>query len=358
MKRCAPVNLKRFPNFDETVSRAQLVAVLPLTHAARVWFRRIFRRFGLLLLGGVFLPAWAQRPPLVHTGMANASAAVRAGTNLFLTGADDDNVIKLYRSDVAGGPLAQFDASPWLGLEGHSRDANIEGAARIGDVVYWLGSHARNKDGRTRPNRQRLFATRVTENTNGISLTLVGQPCQSLLNALTEAPQLALFHLDDAAGRAPETEVGLNLEGLSAMPTGGLLLGFRGPVPEGKTLLVPLLNPVELMNGQPPKLGEPILLNLGGLGIRDIAWTGREYFIIAGNSGRGGTSQLWRWAGGEANPKRIGHAPLHRLNPEGIAVFGSPEKPRLLIVSDDGNHNDAALHPFSGPMFRTVWVKP
>lgn len=311
-----------------------------------------------MLLACAILPACAQHAPLTHTGMANASAAVPVGANLFLSGADDNNVIKLYRADASGGPLAQFDASPWLALEGKSQDADIEGAARIGDVIYWLGSHARSKDGRPRPNRQRLFATRITEGTNGVTLSLVGQPCQTLLAALTAAPQLRRFHLDEAAERAPETQAGLNLEGLSATPDGGLLLGFRGPVPDGKALLVPLLNPAGAVNGESPKLGEPILLDLGGLAIRDLAWSGREYFLIAGNTGRGGSSQLWRWAGGAAAPERIGHAKFHHLNPEGIAIFGTPEKPRLLIVSDDGNHNDSAFHLFSAPTFRSVWVKP
>lgn len=320
-------------------------------------FRRFCRRLGLLL-GCALLPACAEHAPLTHTGMANASAAVPVGPNLFLTGADDNNVIKLYRADGPGGPLAQFDASPWLALEGKSQDANLEAAARIGNVIYWLGSHARSKDGRARPNHQRLFATRITEGANGVSLRPVGRPCQTLLAALATAPQLERFHLGEAAERAPETESGLNLEGLSAMPDGGLLLGFRGPVPDGKALLVPLLNPNGTVNGEFPKLGEPILLDLGGLAIRDLAWSGREYFLIAGSSGHGGSSQLWRWAGGSAAPERVEHAKFHHLNPEGIAIFGPPEKPRLLIVSDDGNRNDSAFHLFTAPTFRSVWVKP
>ena len=313
---------------------------------------------GILLLGLACLSGRAEHPIQVHAGMANASAAVPAGPDLFLTGADDDNVIRLYRANAGGKPLLQFDPSPWLQLEGRSRDVNIEGAARIGDVAYWLGSHGRNKDGRPRPNRQRLFATQLTEGTNGPSLAFLGRPCTNLLEALLAAPQLAPFNLKEAARRAPGDKKGLNFEGLSAMPEGGLLLGFRGPVPDGKALLVPLLNPCGVIQGDVPKLGQPVQLDLGGLGIRDIAWSGREYFLIAGRSGGGGISQLWRWAGGEAKPERLDHPALKHLNSEGIAIFGPPEKPHLLIVSDDGSRVEEPMRVFSTPTFRSVWIRP
>lgn len=326
------------------------------------WFQRHGTRLGFLLFSLLCLSCRAEHPLRTQAGLANASAAVPVGTNLFLTGADDDNVIKLYRTDVGGKPLLQFDPSPWLQLEGRSRDVNIEGAARIGDLVYWLGSHGRNKDGRPRPNRQRLFATRLTEGTNGPSLSFVGQPCMNLLDVLVAAPQLAPFHLREAARKGTDDGKGLNFEGLSATPEGGLLLGFRGPVPDGKALLVPLLNPSEVIHGATPRLGQPIQFDLDGFGIRDIAWSGREYFLIAGHSGsgkgKGGESQLWRWAGGDAKPELLDHPVLRRMNPEGIAIFGPPEKPHLLIVSDDGNRMDEAMRALSTPTFRSVWLKP
>ena len=302
--------------------------------------------------------ARAERGVRVHTGMANASAAVPVGPGWFLTGSDEDNVLKLYRAGESGPPVAQFDTTPWLALDRHQPEADLEGAARVGDVIYWIGSHSRSKDGRYRPSRQRLLATRLTEGTNSFVLAPVGQPCADVLGALIAAPQLAKFDLRAAAGQPPENEGGLNIEGLAATPEGGLLLGFRGPVPDGKALLVPLLNPVEATAGKPPRLGDPVLLDLDGLGIRDIAWSGREYFLIAGRSGGGGASRLYRWAGGAAVPERIEHPGLKNLNPEGIAVFGSPEKPRLLLVSDDGNQAGNEHKPPAQRTFRTVWVKP
>jgi hypothetical protein len=300
-----------------------------------------------------------ERPAWVHSGMANASLAVMAGTNLFLTGCDVENVVKLYRSGVSGPPLAEFDLSPWLDLHGHPGDADIEAAARIGDVIYWLGSHSRARDGRPRPNRERLLATRIVEGTNGlVRLQPVGRPYEQLHMALLRAPQLTRFHLLEAASKAPEEEGGLNLEGLAATPDGGLLIGFRSPLVNGRALVVPLRNPAQIMTGARAELGEPLLLDLDGLGIRDFVFTGLEYFVIAGRTAHGGTSHLFRWSGGTSVPEHLEKAGLRRLNPEGVANFGTREHPRLLLVSDDGNQVYNRNQPPGLRTFRSVWVDP
>ena len=325
------------------------------------WHRFRAASLVVLLAGFAALPGRcpaAERPAWVHSGMANASVAVAVGTREFLTGCDEDNVVKLYRAGASGPPLAEFDLTRWLELHGHPADADIEGAARLGDTVYWIGSHSRAKDGRPRPNHERLLATRIREGTNGMTLERVGHPCQSLLGALLRAPQLAGFHLREAATKAPEDEGGLNIEGLAATADGTLLIGFRSPLVGEKALLVPLLNPVESMQGSPPRLGDPVLLDLGGLGIRDITFTGLEYFVIGGRTGHGGTSHLFRWAGGTAVPEKLERAGLRRLNSEGIANFGTRERPRLLVVSDDGNHPGNQWRPPSLRTFRSLWVEP
>ena len=53
---------------------------------------------------------------------------------------------------------------------------------------------------------------------------------------------------------------------------GKLRIGFRNPKNEDKdALLVPLLNPAEIIKkGARAKFGDPLLLNLGGLGVRDM----------------------------------------------------------------------------------------
>lgn len=316
-------------------------------------------RHGVCLLGAVLLAGAALAAPFtVHRGMANASAVVAIGTDRFLAASDEDNSIRLYSSVQATPPLAEFETTPWLELRGKSEEADFEGAARIGDTIYWVGSHGRNKDGKPRPNRHRLLATRVEETADGVRLTPVGRPYRFLLEDIVRAPQFAAFQLAAAAGLSPDDPAGFNIEGLSATPEGGLLVGLRGPVPGGKALLVPVLNPAELPEGRPARLGQPVSLDLGGHGIRDMVWTGREYFILSGKPGSGGKQRLYQWSGGDAAPALVENASFKKVNPEALAVFGPVGEPRLLILSDDGNRkkNDTADPALR--QFRSFWVEP
>lgn len=304
-------------------------------------------------------PAEAAEPLLEFRGLANASAAVRVGEDRFLAGCDENNVLQLYRNS-GGDPLASFETSRWLGLTTRNGEADFEGAARVGDVVFWLGSHGRNKSGEKRPDRQRLLAVRVVEPSAGGSVTLepVGEPVATLVEQMAVAPSLTRFQLADAARNPPEDPGGLNLEGLAAGPDQSLWLGFRNPVPEDKALLVSLLNPLEVVAGRPARFGEPRLLDLNGRGIRDLVWTGREYFVIGGASGGGGKSQLYRWAGDASAPTPVGKAFPKSLNPEALVLFGSPESPRLLVLSDDGGRTANETWDLSRRTFRAVWVSP
>jgi hypothetical protein len=291
-----------------------------------------------------------------HVGMANASAVVPAGPKHFLAASDEDNLLKLYPVDAETAPLAVFDAAPWLALQGKSEEADFEGAARIGDLVFWIGSHGRNKDGKHRPNRQRLLVTRLVGEGDQAKLEPVGEAYPWLLDDLARAPQLASFDLSGAARMSPEEPGALNIEGLAATADGGLLVAFRSPVPEGKALLVPILNPAELATGKRARLGEAILLDLGGNGVRDITWSGRDYYLISGKAGSGGKQQLFRWHGPGSPPEAVENPGFKSFNPEALAVFGSAENPRVLVVSDDGNRKQSK-NP-ERRRFRSFWVQP
>jgi hypothetical protein len=318
-----------------------------------------FIRLGALLLALGIAPVRAAEPVLEFRGLANASAAVRVGEDRFLAGCDENNVLQLYRN-TGGNPQASFETSPWLGLTTRNGEADFEGAARLGDVVFWLGSHGRNKSGEKRPDRQRLLAVRVVEPSGGGSVRLepVGEPVMTLVEQMAAASTLTRFGLAEASRRPPEEPGGLNLEGLAAGPGDSLWLGFRNPVPEGKALLVPLENPLEVIAGRPARFGEPQLLELGGRGIRDLVWTGRDYFMIGGAAGGGGKSQLYRWAGEASAPVPVGKAFPKSLNPEALVVFGSAESPRLLVLSDDGGRSANETWDFARRTFRAVWVTP
>ena len=213
-----------------------------------------------------------------------------------------------------------------------SPETDLEGGTALGDTAYWMTSHGLNSKGKRQDARFFLFATTLPHREQ--PLQLVGQPYVSLLDDLLGADSLRAFDLQAASERPPKEAGGLNLEGLTAMPDNrALYIGFRNPVPQGKALLVPLLNPREIVNGQRAQLGEPVLLDLGGQGIRSLSWWHNRYLIIAGDHGDGGKSNLYTWDGRGA-PTRVSSVDFTGFNPE--AFFTPENRDEILVFSDDG----------------------
>lgn len=292
--------------------------------------------------------------PASYSGMRNASAAVSVNPNLFLVANDEDNSLRLYRRDAPGDPVKRFALDSFLELSAKSPEADLEAAARIGDRIFWIGSHGRNKDGKERPNRSRFFATDLKVTGGEVAVTPVGKPCKTLLQDLLNDPRLAEFNLAAAAALAPKSAGALNIEGLAATPEGHLLIGFRSPIPGGKALLIPLLNPDEVLASRPVRFGPAIRLDLGGRGIRDIVRQGKSYLIIAGPFDSSSDFQLYRWAGGGAVPEPVRVKHLQEYNPEAIVIYPPPGGPEIQILSDDGNLAAAPARQ----TFRSVWLTP
>lgn len=139
-------------------------------------------------------------------------------------------------------------------------------------------------------------------------------------------------------------------------PSFWFLLGPSHRV-DGKALMVPLLNPKEVIKkGGKARLGEPITLNLGGLGFRDMVRWHDSFLIIAGDfvdrfAPGAKPSRVFSWKPG-AEPKDIG-VDFHDLNPEAIMIMGDGYNARILILSDDG------AYPGRGHKnaFRGVWLQ-
>src|SRR6266542_1642898 len=274
--------------------------------------------------------------PITYQGMCDASAAVSLTTNLFIVANDEDNILRVYRRHPGGLPILSVDFNAFLRVAGKSTETDLEGAARIGDRIYWISSHGRNAKGRSSPNRHRFFATTVAVTNDQVEVKPLGRPYTSLLRDLTRDPRLAEFHLAFAARLAPKLPGGLNIEGLSATPDGHLLLGFRNPIPRGLALVVPLLNPADLIEGNPAKFGKPILLDLGGLGVRSMGLGDDKYLIIAGPYVTDGESRLYDWDGRSPTPKMLSGIRLPGFNPEGLAFYHEGGRSEFFLVSDDG----------------------
>src|SRR5207302_3726157 len=126
---------------------------------------------------------------------------------------DEDNTLRVYDWTHEGGPIKELDCNGFLGVTGKSLEADLEAATALGNRIFWIGSHGRNKDGKERPNRCRLFATDFKIDNGQVQLAFAGRPCTTLLTALESDPLLAKYHLAQAATRAPNETDALNIEG-------------------------------------------------------------------------------------------------------------------------------------------------
>ena len=156
----------------------------------------------------------------IYCEACDASAAVRIGSSTwFAAASDEDNVLRVYDRSRPGVPTARLDVTDFLEPEEpKDLEADIEGAAMLGNRIYWIGSHGRSSKGKMRLMRRRLFATAVRETKQGVKLVPVGRPYVTLLDDLAACAALQRFDLKEAASRAPEEPGGMNIEGLSPTP--------------------------------------------------------------------------------------------------------------------------------------------
>ncbi len=335
---------------------------------------------------------------LTYTGRCDGSAAAALDEQTFVVASDEatlkqdatpqKNLLGIYRIDPGGAPRQTVDLTAALAPEPNNPaqhdpehvEADIEGAARIGDRIYWITSHGHNAKGKRRVDRYRFFATDVSGSGANSSLRLAGTSAafpayMNLLKDMSGDPQLAGFKLAEleAGNKAPE-DGGINIEGLSATRDNKLLLAFRSPLTQGKALLVLLENANDLIAGKAAqaKFGVPVQLDLGGLGVRDIAyWKSKDvYIIIAGPAGSDGTFRLYQWSGNPAQSpvvikdKTGNEINLSGLNPEALVAL--PNSNRLLLLSDDGDLKmkspslgtmlDNKELPDAERRFRTAWL--
>ncbi len=298
---------------------------------------------------------------MVYSGMADASGAVVVSSNLFIAASDEDNILRLYSNEKPGAPIKEFDLNGFLDLQGKSLETDIEAGARIADRAFWIGSHGSNRDGKSRPNRRRFFATKIEVVGGQVNLWPVGQPCETLLDNLVADSRFDRFHLAEAASRAPKTREALAIEGLSATPEGHLLLGFRNPIPERQALLIPLLNPNDVISGKRARFGDAIQLDLAGLGVRDLTYYDGTYVIIAGSYRGGGRFQLYSWRGVGTRPQRIKVQNIGNYTPEAIIIYPEKGLREIQILSDDGARfvdgvPRKALRSPSRLTFRSFWL--
>ncbi len=276
----------------------------------------------------------AAQTPGHYTGLAEASAAAALDAEHMVVAEDECNTLLVYKfgqPSPVGKPI-ELD----LGTGGKASD--LEGAARVGDLIYWISSHSQTKSGKANEWRHRFFATRVDRSTSPPTVTPFGKPHAGLMKAAADDKNLAGLNLADAAAKLPEEPGGLNIEGLAAWGNDGLLIGFRSPLRSGdKAVLVPLENPSAVLAGEAPRFAPPLLLDLDKRGIRSIDRVGDHYVIVAGPTANVGSFDLYRWSG-NANDKPVllpGSLPAGHAFEALVAIPGTRDR-KLVLLSDDG----------------------
>ncbi len=306
--------------------------------------------------------------PFYNTGYPEASACQLTAGGL-LVGDNEIPSLALFRtgelSSSATRSTLRSAASPIYPVE------DMEGMTVIrtnpgpdGKPSIWhviIGSHSRSKGkGKVMPARQVLMALQV----DGKSFT----PAAAVKVNRSLADQIRVLALANertpwgpilresirakaAAPDAPDIQLtgaaGLNIEGLTITKSGtGLMLGLRSPLVERKAVLIPVLNAAAALDlhspaPQPAQLGEPVLLDLGGRGIRSMEWDASldRYWIAAGVAGEGTESfTLYLWTGDPAQPPQQITTPsagaCAGLEPEGLAPVGDG---RSAIIVGDGS---------------------
>ncbi len=289
------------------------------------------------------------RIPTFHTGACDASTSTPIGPTTLAVADDEDSVLRYYRQSLSGPPLQSQDFNPQLG--GSTQESDLEGSTRIGNRVYWLGSHSNNSSGEVQEGRYRLFATDIVSSTQ---LSFVGR-YDNLRDDLFSWYADSFLGLEESAapGVSPEDPdgIGFNIEGFTVSPRGNqAYIGFRAPLigPQNEALIAPLYFLDRVATGRALRtyLGRPILLDLGGRGIRSIECNGSGCLIVAGpvaseaNPPLARDFKLFTWNGSYFGRAQERAANLTGLNPEAIAELplGSLNASSPIeLISDNGD---------------------
>ena len=294
----------------------------------------------------------------LYRGPCDASAATALDAGHFVVAADEVDTLYIYRRSEAAA-AGSVDLSAFLGTKA-GEESDIEAAAAIGTRIYWITSHGRNRKGEVQHSRHRFFATDILPGLPP-SLKPAGKPYTHLLRDMEKSGALKAYKLGDAARLPAEAADGFNIEGLAATPEGRLLIGFRNPLPQRRALIVPLLNPAELIAGMTARFGSPIELDLGRRGIRSIEQFAGGYLIVAGPTADAGSFALFKWSGntGDAASPLAG-VELRNLRPEALFATGSGKEVHLL--SDDGGIVVSGIEckklPKASQTFRSLIISP
>jgi hypothetical protein len=302
------------------------------------------------------------------------SAAARHGDTMFLGSDEGVCIERLSRSEAGWASHQRFSLDAILDLEASS-EADIEGLAEDDGWLWVLGSHARTrpKIGKGDDDRIDLDAFSTLKDTRPrcllarlplasdpdapqtmLPVSADGDRRAGMLRQTKRGNRLARMMSDSALlkpfTRIAAKEGGVDLEGI-AVAGGRIAIGMRGPVIQTYAVLLEF-EIVAKPSGRLTIAG-PLhkrLLELDGLGIRDLKRDGPDLLILAGpTTGLDGPCAIYRWndwLGDPARddrivrrhrPERIIDLPFGRGDdhPEGLVLVAGPGGEREVVVVCD-----------------------
>ena len=346
----------------------------------------------------------ASKAGMTHVNLS----AVRAdGHHLWVAG-DETATLERLTAVVEDGRVLGYDhqvsvpLAELVDLPGpHDEEADVEGLARSGPWLWAIGSHSlkrkRIRDHDRDDKARRRLGKVVREPNRFVLVRLPVDPATGLparevdVDGETRTAAVLGAHDDDLSTHLadddlvapflaiPSKDNGLDVEGIAVhhSPDGDRLwVGLRGPVLRGWAVLLELrprthrkdpgrLVLEEFADGATYRLH---LLDLRGLGIRDLCPDGDDLLVLSGPSmGLSGPVRVHRWVGGcvteAADVVRAARLPVvldlphgqGEDHPEGITllpadVTGTVE--HLLVVLDSPAPQ---RHTPDGGMLADVW---
>lgn len=250
-------------------------------------------------------------------GASDASTALALDDDFMVVGDDEGGVLRIYPRE-GGEAVAEWNFQNALNS---TAELDLEASTRLGDTLFFIGSHSNTKGGNDADGREFLFSVTLSGRGADSKFTF-----QSAYNGLetdlvrwdsSNAHGLGAHHFGLAAavadGRLPERSDGFAIEGMALAPDNSTLwLGLRAPQsgPDSQALIIPLQNVSALLEGSASSavFGAPIQLDLGGRGIRSMEAVadGSGYLIIAGPAGAASSEaehnfRLFSWNGDPAS---------------------------------------------------------
>ncbi|WP_329520585.1 DUF3616 domain-containing protein [Spirillospora sp. NBC_01491] len=315
----------------------------------------------------------------------NLSAVRRDGPCLWVAGDETATIERLTATTDARGRVTGYGGQRSVALAdlvplpaGPGEEADIEGLACAGGWLWAVGSHSlkrkKIKPGHSPAKARRRLASIVREDNRfilvrlplaagadglpevvredgGRTAAVLGGRGDSITDLLGDDPHLAPFL------SIPSKDNGIDIEGVAAHGD-RLYIGLRGPVLRGWAVLLEIRPESHLDDPSRLRLapvgdgGEPYrthLLDLGGLGIRDLCPHGDDLLVLTGPSmDLDGPVRVVRWPeAAKADAACVvpadGLEPLGDLphgegtdHAEGIGVLDDPAGGgiRLLVVYD------------------------